>query len=202
MLLTIIPTVGWLLSIAGLIMTLIAAKYISEVMGDQKIFTNMTIGVILAIIGVAVAAIVVFSAVFSHFGLGILSGSYSGSYGSGSYGGSYTSSGAPPSSILALLPTLIVGLAIVWVMYLVSAVFIRRGYSSISQRLGIGLFSTAALLYLIGAALAIILVGFVLIFVAQILLVVAFFSIPDQIPITPVAPSVYAPPPPPSGTLP
>jgi len=45
------------------------------------------------------------------------------------------------------------------------------------------MFHTAALLYLIGAAL-IILFGlwFIILFVAEILGIVAFFSIPDQVP--------------------
>ncbi len=189
-LLTIIPAVGWLLAIVGFIMSLIAVKYISEVLGDSKIFTNMIIGIILSIVGVAVAAIVVLGAVFSFIGLGALRS------GTGGYGG-YSSTGTVPPDIFGLLGTIALGLGIVWVVYIVSAVFIRRGYSTISKRLGVGLFGTAALLYLIGAALAIILVGFVLIFVAQILLIVAFFSIPEQIPMAPVAPSAYAPPPPP-----
>ncbi len=55
------------------------------------------------------------------------------------------------------------------------------------------LFGTAALLYLIGAALTIILVGFLLIFVAQILFIVAFFSLPDQLPAQPMAPTTFTP---------
>lgn len=189
-LLSIIPAVGWLLAIVGFIMTLIAVKYISEVLGDKKVFNNMIIGIILAIVGVAVAAIVVLGAVFSFIGLGALSS------GTGGYGG-YSSTSTIPPGLFGLIGTIALGLGIVWVMYIISAIFIRRSYSTISQRLSVGLFGTAALLYLIGAALIIILVGFILIFVAQILLIVGFFSIPDQLPMAPVAPSVYAPPPPP-----
>jgi uncharacterized membrane protein len=45
------------------------------------------------------------------------------------------------------------------------------------------MFNTAGLVFLIGAATAIIGVGFLLILVAQILLVVAFFSIKESTPI-------------------
>ncbi len=189
-----VPAVGWLLAIVGFIMTLIAVKYISDVIGDPKIFNNMLIGVILAIVGVAVAAIVVLGTLFSFFGMGFMNGALSGV---GSYGTSPFSSGVPPADIIGLLATVAVGLAIVWIAYIISAVFIRKSYSSVAKRANVGLFGTAALLYLIGAALTIILVGFVLIFVAQILLIVAFFSLPDQLPQQTIAPGTYSPPPPP-----
>jgi uncharacterized membrane protein len=45
------------------------------------------------------------------------------------------------------------------------------------------MFSTAGLLYLIGAATAVIGVGFVILFVAEILTAVAFFSLPETSPL-------------------
>jgi uncharacterized membrane protein len=44
------------------------------------------------------------------------------------------------------------------------------------------MFQTTGLLYLIGAALTIILVGFLILLIAEILQIVAFFSIPEQLP--------------------
>ncbi len=58
------------------------------------------------------------------------------------------------------------------------------GVSSMASKLGVSIFCTSGLLYLIGAALTIVLVGFLLIFVALILNVVWFFSIPDKAPMT------------------
>jgi len=74
------------------------------------------------------------------------------------------------------------GLFVVWVFLIVSAVFLRRAYNSMSKELGVGMFSTAATLYLVGAALTIVLVGFILLFIAEILQAVAYFSIPSQPP--------------------
>lgn len=96
------------------------------------------------------------------------------------------------------------GLLVVWVFLIVSAVFLRRAYNSMSKELGVGTFSTAATLYLIGAALTIVLVGFIVLFIAEILQAVAYFSIPDQPPTQGVgapagpmvAPSSSMPPPP------
>jgi hypothetical protein len=52
-----------------------------------------------------------------------------------------------------------------------------------SQRLGVSSFRTAATLYLVGAILTIVLIGFVLLFVGQILQAAAYFSIPERPPL-------------------
>ncbi len=178
-LLGIVPSVGPILQIAGLIMTLVAVKYISDILGDKRIFNNMIISVILAIVGVAVLVVFVVGAIARFVGFASLFGAQPVSPGT-----------LPPADVISLIAGLIVGLLAAWVLAIVSAIFLRMSYKSIAARLNVGLFSTATLLYLIGAALTIILIGFVLIFVAQILLIVAFFSLPDQ------------PPTPPSGTAP
>ena len=178
-LLGIAPSVGWVLSIVGLIMTLVAVKYISDVLADKRIFNNMIISVVLGIGGIIVLVAFVFAAITRFIGIGNLFGA---------------SPSVPPtipaSDIISLIASLAIGLLAAWVLIVISAVFLRMSYKSVAARLNVGLFGTAALLYLIGAALTIILIGFVLIFVAQILLVVAFFSLPET------------PPAPPSGTAP
>ena len=178
-LLGIAPSVGPVLSIAGLIMTLVAVKYISDVLADKRIFNNMIISVILGIGGIIVLVAFVFAAIARFIGVGNLFGATPS-----------VPPTIPASDIISLIASLAIGLLAAWVLIVISAVFLRMSYKSVAARLNVGLFGTAALLYLIGAALTIILVGFVLIFVAQILLVVAFFSLPD------------APPTPPSGTAP
>jgi uncharacterized membrane protein len=81
-----------------------------------------------------------------------------------------------------MLGTIILGLVAIWACFLVSSIFLRRSYGELGKRLGVGLFGTAALLYLIGAILTIIVVGFLLVLVADILFIVAFFSINAQLP--------------------
>jgi uncharacterized membrane protein len=171
-LLSLVPTVGAVLAIVGAILVLVAIKYASDILGDSKIFTNMLYAVVIGIVAVVVGVVAVVSIVFQAIGLGYLSSSFA-----------YT----PPSTlaagdIIGLLGTVLIGLAVVWVLLLVSSIFIRRSYSELGKRLNVGLFGTAGLLYLIGAALTIILVGFILIFIAEILLLVAFFSINTQMP--------------------
>jgi len=84
---------------------------------------------------------------------------------------------------VGLAAGVIAGLVAVWALLVTSAVFLRRSYDSMASKLDVNTFKTAGLVFLIGAATTIIGVGFVLILVAQILLVVAFFSIKEGIPV-------------------
>ncbi len=171
-LLAIVPTAGVVLAIVGLILVLVALKYASDILGDSKIFMNMLYAVILGIIGLVVGVVAVVAVVFQAIGLGYLSSSFT-------YTGPTT---VAPGNIMGLLGSVLLGLVAVWICFLVSSLFLRRSYGELGRRLNVGLFGTAALLYLIGAVLTIILIGFLLIFVADILFIVAFFTINTQMP--------------------
>ena len=69
------------------------------------------------------------------------------------------------------------------------AVYLRKSFDALANKTGNGMFKTAGLLLLIGAILTIVLIGLILIFVAWILLTVAFFSMPS----TPPPPAQAAP---------
>jgi uncharacterized membrane protein len=179
-LLSFVPYAGFALAIVGFILILIAVKYISEVIGDTAVFNNMIIAVVLAIVGLVVGGIVVFGAVYSLIGLG-----------------SIGTTGTISGGVVGLIAAIIVGLIIVWIFYLIASIFIKRSYDTVANRLNVGTFHTAGLLYLIGAALTIIFVGIIIVFIAEILQIVAFFSIPEQMPMGPQPmPGQMAPPPP------
>ncbi|MCL5067890.1 MAG: DUF996 domain-containing protein [Thaumarchaeota archaeon] len=166
---TAIPSVGWALGVAGFVMILLAVKYISEVVRDSGIYNNMILSVILAIGAIAVGTVTVIGTVFRVLGMGTFVGPnfvIAPNIGVGDW--------------LGLAAAVIVGLAVVWGLLIASAVFLRRSLNSISSRLNVKMFETTGLLYLIGAATAIIAIGFLLILVAEILLVVSFFSINEQ----------------------
>lgn len=150
------------LSIVGYILVLISVKFVSDEVQDSSIFSNMIIAVVAGIVGVAAGGfILVFSGIFSAFTGGL-------------------------GALFGVLGILVV----VWLALIVSSVFIRRSYNNISARLNIGTFRTAGTLYFIGAILTIVLVGFVVLFIAYIIQVVAFFSIPES---QPAAPGQAAP---------
>jgi uncharacterized membrane protein len=143
-----------LLSLVGWILILLATKEISESVQDKTIFDDALLAGITAVIGAVVFAFV--------FVLTVFTGS---------------AAGGP------FVPGLFLGvLATFWVFTIISAIFLKRSYEKISQRLNVRAFATAGLLYLIGAALTIVLVGFLIILIALIFQVVAYFSIQDRPP--------------------
>lgn len=191
-LLFIVPAVGTVISIVGWILVIVSVKSISDALGDRKVFNQVLISAVLAIVGIAVGALVVFGSFLRFAGLNGMNMFHSNP-------GAIT-----PTSpgIGGLVVGVALGLVVIWVSFLISAVFLRRGYDTVSSRLGVKMFGTAALLYLIGAALTIVLVGLLLIFVAEILQIVAFFSIPEEVPGQQPQPSyIVSPPPPPPSSM-
>jgi len=179
-LLGFVPYAGFVLGIVGFILILIAVKYISEVIGDPAVFNNMIIAVVLAIVGLVVGGVVVFGAIYSLVGLGSLG-----------------TSGTISGGVLGLIAAIIIGLVVIWIFYLIASIFIKKSYDTIANRINVGTFHTAGLLYLIGAALTIIFVGLIIVLIAEILQIVAFFSIPEQMPMGPQPmPGQMGPPPP------
>lgn len=141
-------------SIVGYILTLIGVKYLSDELQDPSIFSDMMYAVITAIVGIAVAF---FFGVF-----GILT--------------------APFTLGVGALAGIFLALAIAWIALVISAMFIRRAFEKLANRLNVGSFRTAGTLYFVGALTVIILIGFVILFVAYIIQIVAFFSIQDTPP--------------------
>ena len=175
--------VGIGLLIVGLVLMLVAVKNIADVLGDHAIFSSMLYSVLLAIIGPIIATVVLFEAAASF--VNIFSGLTPGMT-------------TLPSGFFAVIGIVILAAVVLWVCVLISAVFLKRSYDTIATKLRVDMFHTSGLLFLIGAATLIVIVGFVILFIAAILQIVAFFSIPDQVaPQTPQQPG-WGPPPPPT----
>jgi uncharacterized membrane protein len=162
--------VGAVLVIIGWILTILAIKDISDAVQDRSIFNNGIVSVVLAIIGTAVFAVVVAASILGFIGLGILSPP------------SLTSPPPVSSDIIGLIAGILVGLLVVWGLAIGAAFFLWRSYKTVSVKLNMRWFGIGALIYLIGSILTIIFVGFVLIFIAQIIFVVAFFTLPNNPP--------------------
>lgn len=171
-LLAFIPSAGALFGIVGFILILIAVSYVADVVQNPKIFKDMITAVVLAIIGLAIASVIVTATLFSAFQNG------------------YFGTGYPltPSADVTTAQWVAFGLSIglglfaAWILFLLSATYLRRSYNAMGSALEIKTFETAGLIYFIGAATAIVGVGFIILLVAQILAAVAFFSIPDRRP--------------------
>jgi len=165
------------LGLIGLILVLIALKGLSDHYNEAGIFNNALYGFILAIIGGVISvAVIVMTAVDFLSAVGIdISTAWSDPtvFSSINWEQLVTWDILWPH-IAAILGSLVV----LFVFVVVAAVFLRRSYTTLSAKTGVNMFSTVGLLTLIGAVLPI--VGFILLWVAQILLAVAFFSIKTQ----------------------
>lgn len=174
-LLTPVPTVGWILAIAGLILVLVAIERISVAVEDTSIYRNMIYSVLLAIGSLCVAAVTVVAAVLKILGMG--------SFVDSTF---MLSPNLKPGDWVAFALAVLPGLIAVWVLIVASSVFLRKSFASISERLGIHLFDIGALIFLIGAITLVVGIGFFLILVAEIIFAVAFFSISENVQPKPV----------------
>lgn len=164
------------LGLVGLILVLIALKGLADHYNESGIFNNSLYGVILSIIGV-----VVFVAAIVVGAVGLLS----------ELSLDLTTLTTDPAAIYAMdwsrftnfdvlwdfLAIIAIGLLVLFIFAIIAAIFCRKSLTSLAEKSGVGLFGTAGLLLLIGAVLTIIVIGFLLIWVALILLTVAFFQI-------------------------
>src|SRR6266511_1492307 len=144
------------ISIVGWILILVAIKEISDVTQDRSIFDDALIAGITAVVG---AATLIFIFAFGAFGGLVTLGAI----------------GFGPLGFLGAISLL----GLFSVVLIVSSIFLKRSYDKVAQRLNVGAFATAGLLYLIGALTVIVVVGFLILFIALIFQVVAFFSIQD-----------------------
>jgi uncharacterized membrane protein len=163
------------LSIVGIIMVLIGMKNLSQAYNDQSIWKNTLYAVIFGIIGMIASGLTLVSLFF---------------------GGIFTSAALgveDTAGIIGLIVGVILFLVVAFIFYLLEAIYIRRAFDTLANKSGVGLFRTGGLLLLIGAILTIFLVGLILIFVAWILILVAFFQIPTNT----TSQQYQTPPPPP-----
>jgi len=180
--LSVVPYVGFALGIVGLILILVALKYISEEVSNEGVFRYGLYSVITGILASIIATLI---------GLAFfLSVSMSSINPTDVINGRTmvppVDTGPPTMGLplpIAFMLSIIVFILVLWILVIVSAYFLRKSYNMIARSLGVGLFSTAALLYLIGAFLTIVfLVGLIIILVAAIIQAIAFFSIPERVP--------------------
>jgi uncharacterized membrane protein len=145
---------------------------------DREIFNNVLMAVILQIVGSAISAFVVIGGLLSTLTMAPLGSPFDGFVGPGMFG---------VGAVLAVFGALIVGLIAMWVVLIIAARFLRKGYEGIAAKTGTEKFRSTGRWYYYGAWLSIVLVGFVLILIAWILQIVAFFSLPESPPAQPTA---------------
>lgn len=161
LLLGLVPTVGWVLGIVGIVLLLKAMKELSYYYQDENIYKNAWTGLkyyIVALIAAAVAISVGVIILATSTGLFV---------------------GAPvvwTMGVVGGVVSIVAGLVIAFVFYVLAATHLRKTFSTLAQKTGEGNLETAGTLLWIGSILTIIVVGLVLILIAWIFATIGFFS--------------------------
>jgi uncharacterized membrane protein len=186
------------LDLIGVILVFVALNGLANYYHERGIFTNAIYSLVAGVVGVVAAAA---AALYIIFDTTILTGFLKDLYPSwnGSWSTISSLSGMTPSTssittsdITSILGAVFLVLVVLWVFAIVAAFFARRSLKTLSSKASVGLFSTAALLLIIGAFLTIIFIGAILMWIAVLLIAIAFFQIKPQ-PEQP--PATMAPPP-------
>jgi uncharacterized membrane protein len=185
----------------GALLILVALHGFGKIYNESGIFNNALYGIIAGIVGVVVAVVIAIAIVLPNI-TSFLEKIYPSWNGNWSTISSF--SGMTPnttnisfSDIVPFIVAAIVVFATLWIFAIITAFFVRRSLRQLSDKTNVGLFSTTGLLLLIGAVLIILVgIGAILMWIATLILAIAFFTMKPQQ--TQPAPMVSASPPPPT----
>jgi len=161
---------------------LVAIKKISDAVNDREIFKNVLMVVIIPWVAIGINLAVALGLVmYAGPTIAKVDGNY---LAEGGYSG--TDVALPPLPTFLVLPIIILMMLLgTWAAFIASAWFFKRGYERIAVRTGTKTFRTVGRSYFYDALLVIVLIGVILAFVALILQIKAFFSLPESPPSQP-----------------
>jgi len=180
----IIPVINSyaVIELIGLILVMVAFYNLASYYTERGIFNNALYGLIAGIVGGVVAVGTIILSVLTSLTdfLYTLYPDWNGDWASLS-GLTPDPANFSMDAIVPFLTGLFAALLILWVFAIIATYFVRRSLISLSAKSGVGLFSTAGLLMLIGAVLIIALgIGLLLIWISALILAIAFFSLRPQ----------------------
>ena len=155
-----------IISIVGLILAYIGVKNIAEYVNDPSITDNFKMSIILGIIAL-IALFIWPIIVIGGYGIGFTSFDFTGD---------------PLAVFESVLVACLVTFIIMFIFFILHALYLKKSFDSIATKINVDMFRTTGLVYFIGAILIIIGIGFIILFIANILMIVAFFSIPEALP--------------------
>jgi uncharacterized membrane protein len=167
-----------IISLIGLILVLIALKGLADYYSEAGIFNNALYAVIAAIVGgIATVAVALVALVGFFNELGVSIGNIA-DWTTDFSSIDWTSVGL--NVVGNFVAYILLALVVLFVFVIITAIFLRKSLGLLSAKTGVGLFGTTGLLILVGAVLTIILIGLILIWVAMLILAIAFFSMKPQ----------------------
>jgi|WetSurMetagenome_2_1015567.scaffolds.fasta_scaffold10051_5 uncharacterized membrane protein len=164
-----------IVGLVGIVLLVIALRGLSDDFKDCGVFRRAVGGFIFGLIGtfIAIAVLSAFSILTGFFFTHIVLGSL-------------------------VLVGAIIGWVVMFIFFVLSGIFYRLTFYSLAEKSRVPMLRTGALILLIGSVLTIVLVGFVLMFVAWILIAVGLFSLRSPTEQAPSAEGVRNVTPPPS----
>jgi uncharacterized membrane protein len=182
----IMPYINYfgVIELVGLILVMVALYNLASHYREGGIFNNALYGLIIGIVGgvISIAAVIITVLTSLTDFLYTIFPDWNGDWTALS-GLTPNTSNLTLDSIMPFLTGIIAVFIILWVFSILAAFFIRRSLVKLSAKSGVGLFSTAGLLLLIGAVLIILFgIGLILIWISALLLAIAFFQIRPQQP--------------------
>ncbi len=170
---TFIPNVGFIVSIVGLILVFIAVKTISELTKDKEIFSNYLMNFIFSIISIVAIFIIMLVAFGAVGGFSWITELQSADI---------TDIDTFLEYFGGLIGACVLALIVGWILSILAAIYLRKSYNSIAEHTKVNLFKTTGTVYFIGAITTIVLIGFLILFIARIIEIIAYFSLPDKLP--------------------
>jgi uncharacterized membrane protein len=165
------------IGLVGLILLLIGVRGLADYYRDGSIFNNALYGSITAVVGVVVTAavaIVGFLATATDFLYKVFPG-WNGDWRS-LQGMTPSTANITLSDVAPFIAIILAVIVIAFVFALLTALFYRKSLLSLKAKTSVGLFGTASLLLLVGGALSIVFIGYILMWIAVLLVAVAFFQ--------------------------
>jgi uncharacterized membrane protein len=172
----------------GAILVLTALYSLGNYYRDSGIFNNALYGIMAGIVGVVSAVAIGLAIVLPNIKdfLMTIFPSWNGDWStiSSLSGMTPNTSNIGIGDVIPFISAAIVIFVILWIFAIIATFFVRRSLVRLSAKTNVGLFSTAGLLLLIGAFLVIVVgLGLILMWVAALILAIAFFNLkPTQQP--------------------
>ncbi len=169
LLLGLIPYVGWVLAIVGIVLLLKATKELSYYYQDESIYRNSLTGLKYYVVALIAAAVATGAGLIIFATTGLFEGTIA-----------VTITGLT-AGIVSGIVTIIVGLIVAFIFYVLAASNLKKTFETLAQKTGEQSLNTAGTLLWIGSILTILGgIGLLLIFIAWIFATIGFFSMKSR----------------------
>jgi uncharacterized membrane protein len=171
------------LPIVGFILMLIGLKGLSEYYNESGIFNNFLYGIIVAVVGVVVAAAIAITA-FLGF-ISIIVPNWNGDWTTliSQLGNVNIDTNIATNEVLPYVGLLLLDWVLLFVFTLIFVLLFRRSTNQLTKKSSVGLFGSIGTVLLVGGVLSILAIGYLLIWIALLLFAIAVFQVKEPIPL-------------------